>query len=81
MHRIGNSEEPTPRQMMNMAENLRDRLNSDCVIEAKAKGYLIEGFPKMEYLLYISGDKYMEYFNSWPETIEAYRKLMKGEKL
>ena len=81
MKRIGNSKEPTTKQMLAMAENLMRKLGCHAVVETTASAYDCTGNVKIEYNLYNDAhESHWDYFDTWPELLSCYRKLMKGEK-
>lgn len=75
LYRIGNSKEPTPQQMMRMAENLKAAYNGTAVsIRSLANNYENSYF---QYGIYVSDYGNHHDFKTWPEAVECYRKLMK----
>ena len=79
MKRIGNSKEPTPARMSAIAENLREHFKSHCSITISADAFS-SGNNEMNYYIYIACRTPLnKEFNTWPQLISAYRKMMKEE--
>ena len=79
MKRIGNSKEPTPARMSAIAENLREHFKSHCSITISADAFS-SGSNEMNYYIYIACRTSLnKEFNTWPQLISAYRKMMKEE--
>ena len=80
MKRISNSKEPTVQQMLSMASNLREKFNRPTKIKIETWDFNIPDFESLvvRYEIYIEHLINKEY-KTWPETIAAYRNLMKKE--
>ena len=78
MIRIGNSKEPTPKQMLNMVKNLRKKYNKAAKIYTNAWSFST-GDDELTYGLYLEHFQCSVGFESWPELLKEYRKLMKEE--
>ena len=75
MKRIGKSKEPTVRQMLNMASNLKEKFKKYSTITSHSMSYS-SGDSKHEFCLYVA-DKYRRCFDSWPKLQAYYFRLMK----
>lgn len=77
MKRIGNSKEPTPKQMLAIASNLQTHLNTFVSVIITADSYDHTGMEEVEYSLWIASMGRHHNFKSWPKLLTFYRKIMK----
>lgn len=80
MKRIGCTRIPYPEQMLAMASNLQEKFKTAASVTVTAWDFY-PGNTKLTYKIYLNiDDKPSVEFNSWPETLSFYRKLMKGNE-
>ena len=78
LHRIGNSKEPTPQQMLKMAENLKKVYMMSAMVRVSATAYTPS---EIQYCIYLSDrPQAHEYFKTWPKLLSSYFRLMKAGK-
>lgn len=77
MARVYNSKEPTAKQMLNMASNLKNRFNKPALIQVNA-WHLSSNKREVTYNLYVE-DTENGNFHDWPTTLSRYRLLMQGK--
>lgn len=75
MIRIGNSKNPTTKQMLAIASNLRDHLDCYVSISVTSNAYTHISDREMEYTIYTSLSQH-KHFKTWPKLLKAYRKIM-----
>lgn len=75
MKKVIDTKNPTVRQMISISENLREKFKkySSVAVETHAHS---NSTIEIEYRMYIE-DKTSEYFETWPELLSSYHKLMK----
>ena len=76
LKRVNDSKAPTPKQMLNMAENLRKVYKKYSTVEVKARHYSV-GDSELEYNIYIADFECPQHFETWPELMKLYKKLIK----
>jgi hypothetical protein len=76
-HRIGNSKEPTSKQMLHIAQNLQKKTGYSAYLGVEA-WHFSSGNKEVNYSIYLENFPTTKRFKTWPEVINAYRKLMKG---
>ena len=77
LKRVNNSKEPTTEQMLRMAKNLQRLYKKACHIDSGAWCF-VAGNTKIHYDLYVASiTGGTQYFKTWPELMQYYRKLIK----
>ena len=81
MKRIGNSKEPTPKILANIADNLTEktRLYSNVSVESISIIGIgnLHTDTNVRYGIYIETFKTgTEYYETWPEVLKRYKELM-----
>ena len=80
MKRIGNSKEPTTKQMLAMVENLREKLGVAASVQVDIWAFSSDSC-RCEYGIYLDLDhKGTIRFGAWPKALAFYRKLINGGK-
>ena len=80
MKRIGESKEPTVKQMLAMAENLQEKLGVAAYVGMDAWAFSSDS-TSTKYHIYLDLDhKPSLTYNTWPEALTFYRRLVKEGK-
>ena len=77
MIRIGNSKEPTPKQMLNIVSNLGNKF--DLTVNIEIDCWQFSTRSEITFKLYIDTKGIIITTDSWPELLKEYRRLMKEE--
>ena len=76
MHKVNRSKEPSVRQMLNMAENLREKYNVFVTVEASGKAHCTSWISLYKFTIYMS-DRGHEESKTWKECQDKYFELVK----
>ena len=79
MKRIGNSKEPTEKQINSMISNLRKKHPEDSFNISMEAWHYRSGNTKLTYRLYSDTRSYITEEVSWPKLLIAYRKLIRED--
>ena len=79
VNRIGNSKEPTLDQLKRIAYNLQATLKVYATVRAEAWCHREEE-PYVKYWLGLDDPYESRSYDTWPEVLAVYRKLMKEAK-
>ena len=76
MHRINRSKGPSVRQMLNMAENLRDKSGEYSVVEISHSAHYAPNSSYIEFIIYTESRAHLK-FKTWKECQDKYFELVK----